>query len=304
MNQVIPVGRFAPSPTGPLHMGSLVAAVASYVIAKRGGGRWLLRMEDLDTFRVKQSHASEILKSLELLGLEWDGVVMFQSQRNEAYQSALDRLLMDGNVYLCGCSRKEIAHSATAPHDGEGETAYPGTCRSGLSHGKKPKAYRVVVRDQSVTFVDMVMGEQFYDLAKVCGDFVVKRADGLFAYQLAVVVDDAEQGVNQVVRGCDLLSSTPRQIHLQRLLNYATPEYFHLPLVTGPGGCKLSKRDNSVSLSEGGNLQMRSSKLLIAALEFLDQNPPCQLFSAPPSEILQWAVGHFDLGAIHRIPAQ
>lgn len=288
------VGRFAPSPTGPLHLGSLVAAVGSYLLAKRAGGRWLLRMEDLDTPRLVPGMADDILRTLEILGLEWDGEVLWQSRRAAAYQAALDRLLAGGWCYPCGCSRAEIARAGSAPHDGEGELVYPGLCRAGLPPGRQPRAYRVRVGDEPVCFADLLLGPTCYTLATLCGDFVVKRADGLFAYQLAVVVDDAEQGVNQVVRGADLLSSTPRQIHLQRLLGLPVPSYGHLPLVTGPGGAKLSKRDNAVSLAADGNLAESGPGLLFAALRFLGQNPPATLVGAPPREILAWAVAHFD----------
>lgn len=292
------VGRFAPSPTGPLHTGSLVAAVGSYAMAKRPGGLWLLRMEDLDTPRVVPGMADDILRTLEALGFAWDGEVIRQSDRTDAYQSALGRLLASGDVYPCGCSRAEIARAATAPHDGEGEVAYPNLCRRGLPPGKEARSYRVKVPAEPIIFHDLIMGEKGYDLARVCGDFVVKRADGLFAYQLAVVVDDAAQGVNQVVRGADLLSSTPRQILLQRLLGHDTPVYAHLPLVTGPGGAKLSKRDHAVSLSAGRDLTAEGGALLLAALRFLGQHPPRSLAGAPGAEILAWAADHFDLGKV------
>ena len=288
------VGRFAPSPTGPLHLGSLVAAVGSYVMAKRAGGLWLLRMEDLDTPRVVPGMADDMLRTLEALGFAWDGEVMWQSRRSYAYGAALERLLASGDAYPCGCSRAEIAQSASAPHDAEGEVAYPNICRAGLPNGKEPRSYRVKVGSDPIVVQDLVMGEKGYDLARICGDFVVKRADGFFAYQLAVVVDDADQGVNQVVRGADLLSSTPRQILLQRLLGYETPTYAHLPLVIAPGGGKLSKRDNAVSLVAGRNLAADSGMLILAALRFLGQSPPKSLAGAPGSEILAWGAAHFD----------
>ncbi|RNC67313.1 MAG: tRNA glutamyl-Q(34) synthetase GluQRS [Desulfuromonadales bacterium] len=297
------VGRFAPSPTGPLHTGSLVAAVGSYAMAKRYRGLWLLRMEDLDTPRVVPGMADDILRTLEALGFAWDGGIIRQSDRTDAYQAALERLLASGDVYPCGCSRAEIARAATAPHDGEGEVAYPNLCRNGLPPGKEARAYRVKVSHVPVTFRDLVLGEKRYDLASVCGDFVVKRADGLFAYQLAVVVDDAEQGANQVVRGADLLSSTPRQIHLQRLLGFETPVYCHLPLVTGPGGAKLSKRDNALSLDSGRNLAADGGGLLLAALRFLGQQPPPSMSGASCREILAWAADAFDPALIPTVPS-
>ncbi len=292
------VGRFAPSPTGPLHLGSLVAAVGSYAMAKRAGGLWLLRMEDLDTPRVVPGMADDMFRTLETLGFAWDGDVMWQSHRSEAYGAALERLLDSGDAYPCGCSRAEIARAASAPHDGEGEVAYPNICRDGLPPGKEPRSYRVKVGAEPIVVHDLVMGEKRYDLARICGDFVVKRADGLFAYQLAVVVDDADQGATQVVRGADLLSSTPRQILLQRFLGYETPAYAHLPLVTAPGGGKLSKRDNAVSLAAGRDLAADGGRLIIAALRFLGQCPPESLAGASGREILAWSAAHFDLSLV------
>jgi glutamyl-Q tRNA(Asp) synthetase len=287
------VGRFAPSPTGPLHLGSLVAAVGSYLLAKRSGGRWLMRMEDLDQPRVVPGMADDILRTLELLGLQWDGEVVWQSRREPYYQAALDRLAALGVVYPCGCSRAEIARLASAPH-GDSELPYPGWCRSGLGAGKSPRAFRVRVPDETLTFSDGIIGEQCQNLATSCGDFVVKRADGPFAYHLAVVVDDELMGVTQVVRGADLLASTPRQIYLQRLLGFSQPSYYHLPLVAGPGGGKLSKRDNAVSIDQGGDLAQAGGRLVTAALGFLGQELPADLYGAPPVEILAWGREHFD----------
>lgn len=297
------VGRFAPSPTGPLHIGSLVAAVGSYAMARRGGGSWLLRMEDLDTPRVVPGCADDILRTLELLGFQWDGPVIFQSRRGEAYQGALERLRAYGAVYPCGCSRSDIARASTAPHDCDGEAIYPGTCRDGIAPGKSPRAIRVRVDDAPVCFTDLVMGEQRSSLSSTCGDFVVKRADGLFAYQLAVVVDDADQEVSQVVRGSDLLSSTPRQIHLQRLLGYRTPSYAHLPLVTAPEGGKLSKRDNAISIGTGVNLERSGGALIAAALKFLGQSLPHSLEHSPAPELLSWGAGNFDVSAVPLLPS-
>lgn len=291
------IGRFAPSPTGPLHAGSLVAAVGSYLMARKSGGRWLVRMEDLDTPRVIPGCADDILRTLEALGFEWDGEVLYQSLRGDAYQEALDRLVMLGVAYPCGCSRAEIARASTAPHDGDGETVYPGICRNGLLTGKSARSWRVRVPDDEICFTDLILGLQSFHLPTLCGDFVIKRADGLFAYQLAVVVDDEMQGVNQVVRGSDLFSSTPRQIFLQQLLGYETPRYAHLPLVTGPDGGKLSKRDNVVSSSSWLRSQDESIKLLFEALTFLGQNPPQSLLSEPPTELLKWGVLNFNLDA-------
>lgn len=296
------IGRFAPSPTGPLHLGSLVAALGSYLMAKREGGLWLLRVEDLDTPRVVPGMADDILRTLETLGFGWDGEVVYQSCRTEAYREALERLLRDGAAYPCGCSRAEIARAASAPHPGEEGPAYPGLCRDGLPEGKSARSVRVRVTSDPVVFQDGVMGTCSSDLAAAGGDFVVKRADGPFAYQLAVVVDDAASGVNQIVRGADLLHSTPRQILLQRLLGYRTPSYCHLPLVTGPGGGKLSKRDNAVSLASGRDLATEGHLLLIDSLRFLGQDPPHSLTKASSIEVLCWAIEHFSPVSIPRTP--
>jgi len=297
------IGRFAPSPTGPLHLGSLVAALGSYLFARSAGGLWLMRMDDLDTPRVVNGMADDILRTLEALGFAWDGEVVRQSARTESYDAALARLERKGMVYPCGCSRAEIARIGSAPHGREDELRYPGLCRAGLPAGKSTRAIRVRVADAPVGFMDGIMGEVSENLAESCGDFVVKRADGPFAYQLAVVVDDSDAGVTQVVRGADLLHSTPRQIHLQRLLGYASPAWFHLPLVTAPGGAKLSKRDNAVSLAGGRNLEREGGALLFAAIRFLGQEPPASLEGASSREILAWGVANFDPSSIPRRPA-
>ncbi len=294
------VGRFAPSPTGPLHLGSLVAAVGSYLMAKRVGGSWLLRIEDLDMPRVIPGVADDMLRTLEQLGLQWDGEVLYQSLRHEIYSAALQRLVDEGLAYACGCTRGEIARIASPPN--LEELVYPGICRNGLPEGKSERAYRVKVYDDLIEFDDLVLGNYSQELAVSCGDFVVQRADGPFAYQLAVVVDDHEQGVNQVVRGADLLSSTPRQIYLQRLLGFATPVYAHLPLVTNPDGSKLSKRDCAVSIAAGNDLPADGSRLLTAALRFLGQQPPAELASGSSRELLDWGVSHFDPQLIPRHP--
>jgi glutamyl-Q tRNA(Asp) synthetase len=263
-------------------------------MAKKAGGRWLLRIEDLDIPRVIPGMADDILKTLEVLGFHWDGKVIYQSCRKEAYQAAMDKLRILGLLYPCGCTRAEIAQIASAPHENNEGLIYPGTCHNGLPEGKIARAYRVNVDNELIEFEDGVMGHYRQSLRASCGDFVVQRADGPFAYHLAVVVDDAESGVNQVVRGEDLLSSTPRHIYLQKALGYPTPSYFHLPLVTNADGTKLSKRDNAVSLTCGRDLAMDGGLLLLSALRFLGQAPPPALGKATCSEILAWAVSCFD----------
>ncbi len=282
------VGRFAPSPTGPLHLGSLVAAVGSYCLARREGGLWLLRMEDLDPPRVVPGAADEILASLEKLGLHWDGEVVWQSQRNEAYFAAVERLRDKGLVFDCACTRKEIILSA--PHPGEEGPIYPGTCRTGLPAGRKPRALRIKAPQEQVSFSDGVFGRVQQVLADAVGDFILRRADGLFAYQLAVVVDDAAAGINHVVRGADLLSSTPRQIFLHACLGNPVPKYVHLPMVLGSNGKKISKRHGSAEL----DYEFRASALISLSLSLLGQAIPKELHGAPPAELLSWAVKNFE----------
>ena len=252
------IGRFAPSPTGPLHAGSLVAALASWLDARAHGGQWLVRIEDVDTPRCIPGADQLILQQLATCGLVSDAPVMWQSQRGEAYQAALDSLIAKGWAYTCGCSRKEIEDAqAVMGHTRERHTAavYPGTCRDGLN-GKTARAWRLnvqrVIDDLQLatplTWQDRLLGSQQQDVAKDVGDFVLRRADGLWAYQLAVVVDDAAQGITHVVRGQDLADNTARQIVLQRALGLHTPQYLHTPLVLGPNGEKLSKQNGAQAL--------------------------------------------------------
>src|SRR5258708_16837244 len=241
-----PTGRFAPSPTGPLHLGSLVAAVGSWLFARREGGRWLVRMEDLDTPRVVPGSADEILRALERYGLTWDGEVVYQSQRIALYDEALATLRARNLVYDCACSRADLQRAASAPLGRD--PVYPGTCREGLPPGRTARAIRFRAPDIVLTFDDAVAGHVEENVAADTGDFVIRRADGMYAYQLAVVVDDAAQAVTQVVRGADLLTSTARQIALQRALGLPTPSYAHLPLVTNPDGTKLGKRNGALPL--------------------------------------------------------
>lgn len=246
------VGRFAPSPSGPLHAGSLVAALASWLDARAHGGRWLLRMEDVDTPRTVAGAADAIMAQLDALGLHWDGDVMWQSQRHAAYQSAFDTLAARGLIYGCGCTRREIADSAlrgqTVP-GADGERPYPGTCRHGLPAGRQARAWRLRIPDGVERFEDRWLGPQAQDVAQAVGDFALRRADGLWAYQLAVVVDDAEQGVTDVVRGADLLSSTARQRVLGRLLGLPPVRYLHVPLILdAASGLKLSKQNGAPAI--------------------------------------------------------
>ena len=243
-------GRFAPSPTGPLHAGSLVAAMASYLDARAHQGRWLLRIEDIDEPRTVAGAAENICNTLAILGMHPDGEVIRQSHRKARYEAAFGQL--SNHVYPCGCSRKEIADSRTGIAS-DGALIYPGTCRQGLAEGKTTRAWRLRVpplnsAEGAITFEDRWLGRVTEALSESTGDFVLKRADGFWAYQLAVVVDDAEQGVTDVVRGADLLESTARQIYLQKLLHLPTPRYLHVPVVNNAAGEKLSKQTGATPI--------------------------------------------------------
>lgn len=279
------VGRFAPSPTGPLHFGSLIAALASWLDARAAGGCWLVRMEDLDRPRCSQAAADTILRQLEAYGLTWDGAVLVQSERDDAYAAALDTLKSQGAVFPCTCTRSQLA---AAPRNAAGEIVYPGSCRWHAAPPAAPHAWRVRVEAVSAHFVDRIHGDLQQDLAREVGDFIVKRADGLFAYQLAVVVDDAYQGVSHVVRGADLLWNTPRQVYLQRLLGLPTPVYAHVPLVTNVAGQKLSKQTLAPALPERGR-----RAVLAEALAALGHPPPADLVGAGPAELLAWASAYW-----------
>ena len=262
-------GRFAPSPTGPLHFGSLVAAMASYADARAAHGEWLVRIEDVDTPRARPGAGDAILAALERLGFEWDGPVWRQSQREAAYEEALHALAAAGLAFPCACTRRERAGD---PIGRIGERIYPGTCRAGLDahHRTRPRtALRVRVPAAPIAFTDRLYGVQRQALGDDVGDFVVRRSDGLFAYQLAVVVDDAAQGITDVVRGADLLASTPRQIFLQRALGLPTPRYLHVPVAIDAHGAKLSKQTGARALAS-------ALPALEAAWCFLQQPAPAQ----------------------------
>lgn len=290
-------GRFAPSPTGPLHFGSLVAAVGSYLDARRQGGEWLLRMEDVDTPRNVPGAAEAILKTLEAFGFAWDGPVLFQSSRFDAYGEALAGLKRAGLAYGCACSRKEIADSARRPAV-DGGLAYPGTCRGGLPAGRAARAWRLRVNDDEIAFDDRIQGRVSQHLESDVGDFVLRRADGLFAYQLAVAVDDDFQGISHVVRGADLLASTPRQIWLQRCLGFATPSYAHLPVAANAAGEKLSKQTRASALAID-----QAAAELVRALNFLGQAAPAELARASVAEVWAWAREHWSFAAIPGQPS-
>ncbi len=284
MNAVSYMGRFAPSPTGPLHFGSLVAAVGSYADALSQGGRWLVRMEDVDEGRRRPGADAAILRSLERHGFEWHGEVLYQSRRKAAYGDILADLQRRGLVYPCGCTRRQIQAEGRPGPEG---VIYAGTCRNGLPPGRTARALRLKVPDCEFCFDDLVYGHLCQNLARAVGDFVVRRADGFTAYQLAVVADDAWQGITRVVRGADLLMSTPRQIYIQTLLGAPQPEYLHLPLVVDAQGRKLSKRDGDQPLDDH-----RPLVGLLAAWRFLDQPEPPEPL-ATPAEFWAWAARHW-----------
>ncbi len=282
-------GRFAPSPTGPLHMGSLVAAVGSYIRARANNGLWLVRMEDLDPPREQQGASDHILHTLQTHGLKWDSEVLYQSQRNTAYQDAVDNLLQQKKAYYCCCSRKQLMNYAKKGVYG---LIYPGNCRSS-NHSDANTSVRLRTDDQKICFNDQKKGAVCQRLESELGDFVIKRADGYFAYQLAVIVDDETQGITEVVRGEDLLDNTPRQIHLQHLLNYNTPDYLHLPLVTNEVGEKLGKQTHAPPLNNATPAQN-----LIEALRFLGLPIANSQVSLTPEAILQWSINHNGLNSI------
>lgn len=275
-------GRFAPSPTGPLHFGSLVAAVGSYLDARSQGGEWLVRIDDLDRPRMMAGMADDILRTLEAFGLGWDFEVVYQSRRDALYRAALAELEKTGAAYPCACSRKEIADSAIGR---DGAAIYPGTCRAGLAPGKTGRAMRLRVIERVVEFEDGVRGRIRQRLADEVGDFVIRRADGLFAYQLATAVDDAAQGITQVVRGGDLLDSTPRQIYLQTLLGLPVPAYVHLPVAVNARGEKLGKQTRAPAVTA-----CRPVLVLHEVLCFLGQQPPAELLESDLDGFWRWAV--------------
>lgn len=315
-------GRFAPSPTGPLHFGSLIAALGGYCEARAQRGEWRVRMEDLDRPRAVPGAGEAILRTLEQFGFEWQGGVMRQSERDPAYQLAFETLESRGVLYPCACTRKEIADSnaifgsdrlANGPHEaplsrnaraarGEGqpvERVYPGTCRGGLPPGRVARSTRARVSGETISFCDRVQGSLSQNLERDVGDFVVRRADKLYAYQLAVVVDDAEQRITEVVRGADLLGSTARQIYLQRLLGCATPTYAHLPAAVDARGEKLSKQTSAPPLDPA-----HAVETLVAALAFLGQSPPQALSRASLRELWQWTHASWQLDKVPRLRAR
>jgi len=279
------VGRFAPTPSGYLHFGSLVAALASYLDARAVGGRWLLRMEDLDPPREMPEAQAAIVESLQRYGFDWDGEMQRQSARHDAYEQVIERLLREGLAYPCQCSRKQLE-----PHPGP----YPGFCRD-ANQPLENAAIRLRVPNLEYRFIDRIQGEFTQHLGRDVGDFVIRRRDGLFAYQLAVVLDDAWQGVTDVVRGADLLDSTPRQLYLQELLSLPQPRYLHVPLIIQPDGHKLGKSYRSPPLRPD-----EAVPLLLRALRALGQPTTSELKDALPGELLAWAIPRWNAERIPR----
>ncbi|MCW8194968.1 tRNA glutamyl-Q(34) synthetase GluQRS [Proteobacteria bacterium 005FR1] len=289
------IGRFAPSPTGPLHFGSLLAALASYLDARARNGRWLVRVEDLDPPREVPGATDAILRSLESHHLFWDGDILFQSQRDSAYSETLNRLDRAGLLYYCYCTRREVAAAGGV---------YPGTCRHRSMAGSGAGALRLKTTDLPspytrlegpIEFEDVIVGHQQQDIAETTGDFIVRRKDGLFAYQLAVVVDDIAQGVTHVIRGSDLLHATAAQILLFRLLGASEPRYGHIPVAVNEQGQKLSKQQGASPLDDS-----RAGENLFRALRFLGQAVPDALQHASCPDLLRWGVANWDRGQIPR----
>ncbi len=283
-------GRFAPSPTGPLHFGSLIAAVGSYLQARSQQGLWLLRMEDLDPPREIPGAADDIVETLEIYGFQWDSEIIYQSTRASHYEAALDQLRHRNHVYPCTCSRKMLQTRAKRNDHG---LIYPGLCRDKQHDTRLEHALRVRSDAADITFTDQLQGRYSQQLATEVGDFIVKRRDGMFSYQLAVVVDDAEQNVTEVVRGADLLDNTPRQIYLQRRLGLPTPGYLHLPIAVNVQDQKLSKQTLAQPIPRHYPQQQ-----LRQALSFLGQNPPLELLEYNLDEFWKWAITNWNMNKI------
>ncbi|MBT3531266.1 MAG: tRNA glutamyl-Q(34) synthetase GluQRS [Gammaproteobacteria bacterium] len=281
------IGRFAPSPTGPLHFGSLMAAVASFLDARFQQGQWLIRMEDLDPPREPPGTAELILQQLQDFGLKWDGDVLFQSSRLEKYQGLLEKLQQDGLCFPCDCTRPQIKMMGNV---------YDGSCLSRASPPLTNYGIRVRVEDKLISFQDLIQGEYAQNLKQDIGDFTILRKDGLFAYQLAVVADDDYQQVSHVIRGIDLLDSTPRQIHLQSKLGFPEPIYGHIPIVVNSSGQKLSKQHFAPSVNTED-----ANKLLVKSLRFLGQNPAKELMLESPATILKWGIENWDIQAVPKL---
>jgi len=282
-------GRFAPSPTGPLHFGSLIAAISSYAQAKQRRGKWLVRIEDVDLPRCNNESTTLILKALEAYGMHWDEEILYQSQRTDIYQAAMDTLLTKNMCYHCACSRKQIKENTNSNNI----SIYPGTCRNGVEKSKQARSVRLRTNDAIIQFKDEIQGQFSQNIYNNVGDFIIKRTDNLFAYQLAVVVDDYEQNITEIVRGSDMLDSTPRQIFLQQCLGYSSPNYIHTPLAINIDGSKLSKQAKAPAIDLND-----PRPHLVKALHFLGQQPPHELLETDVNTIWVWAIQHWSVNAI------
>lgn len=280
-------GRFAPSPTGPLHIGSLLSAVGSYLQAKSQNGKWLVRIEDLDPPREVKGASSDILKTLEAFGLYWDEEVIYQSKQHHHYRDALEQLTSKRLLYPCSCSRKQIQEASNLGKIGY---IYPGLCRNGLLTTKERNAQRLISEDIQITFEDKIQGLVCQNIYQDVGDIVLLRADGFYAYHLAVVVDDYRQNITEVVRGYDLINCTPIQRYLQQCLAYSTPTYAHLPIIIDKNGEKLSKQTGAEAVSF-----THIESTLFKLLALLGQNPPLELNDGTVCEILNWAVKNWSI---------
>jgi len=281
------IGRFAPSPTGPLHFGSLVTAIASYLQARCKKGKWLLRIENIDPPREQKNASEQIIRTIEKYGFEWDGNIHYQSKNYQAHKEALNLLINRSLAYPCKCSRKDLLTSKIGPLG----SIYPGTCRN-LKNSSN-NAFRLLTNNKNIEFVDEIQGYYSQKLERESGDFIILRRDGLVAYNLAVVVDDEQQGITEIVRGFDLLSSTPRQIWIQELLGYKTPNYIHIPIITCKNGIKLSKLNGAIGIS-----QDYISETIFSALQHLHQDPPKDLMFAPILDIWSWAIENWKIGKL------
>ena len=290
-------GRFAPSPTGPLHKGSLIAALASYLEAKKHDGFWLVRMEDVDELRNVKGAADDILRSLDAFGFEWDENILYQTQRKEAYTEALQSLEQQQLIYPCTCSRKSLRAQAESGSIKTGKLGYiyPGNCINNKFTNRKEEDYSIRIRtaDTEYSFHDELLGDYLQNLKTDLGDFIIRRRDGLFAYQLAVVVDDAFQNISHVIRGADLLDSTPRQIFLQQCLDYPSLQYTHLPLILCDRGDKLSKQTGARGIGNVADVP-----LLVECMEFLGQEPPDELERDSLGNFWDWAIENWDISLV------
>ncbi|MCK4842538.1 MAG: tRNA glutamyl-Q(34) synthetase GluQRS [Methylococcales bacterium] len=285
------IGRFAPSPTGSLHLGSLYAALASFLHAHANNGKWLLRIDDLDHYRNAPGASDSIIHTLDSYGLHWDEPIYYQSKHQESYHTVVDQLKKQHLVYPCSCSRKMLSPYSSS--------IYPGFClKTQINHQDLPHSLRIKSQAIDMIFEDQLQGTHNCAIASDHGDFIISRKDHIIAYQLAVVIDDYQQNITHIVRGFDLLDSTPKQIFLQQLLTYPTPQYCHFPVITGKNDVKLSKQNLAQAVSTE-----KPEKTLFLLLELLNQNPPPQLKKASIKELLDWAIAHWQVAPLKKIRA-